>query len=609
MTKTFALLGLALAPVVAAPAGARPYPVNTCVSTKQAAAGAYCKQALKAWSRWERDQDAARRDAKLATAASGLTRTWGKAEAKANGSSVDCADTTLSATAATDLADSAIGAIVGAVNDGLDLGSASDARCGGLLLDAGGKKCAKLLGLEGKYIRALEKDPSGTKRDAAQAKASTHFSTAFDRIRQKGCPTAATAGGLEGLVDGLTDAVVTATTVSPNVDDAQFTTISPTGTTPYLGQALTPECIHGTPYQFFVKRGSVNKLLMYYQGGGACWDALTCGVPVCDPSVDPTGGDNPNNTPVGFFDLSNPQNPFRDWNIVFVPYCSCDVHFGDAAQDYSPTLHIEHRGYQNSRTAEKWAREHFVNPDQVFVTGSSAGAYGAWFNAPLHELVWPASQFQVLADAGNGVITQDFLQNDFAHWDFVKNIPPTIPGVIESITTGTGIVGYTKAVTSFFPQTRWAQYATAFDGGSGGQTGFYNVMLNDNNPLAALTWWDGSCAFNEKMREQDLDLAASVPSNYRYYIGTGSRHTMWYFPKVYTDTTGGVPLLVDWINGMLTGGPAWTNVEAADEGLLLAGDPRPGTLPTPPFFQVGPDVKVICGGSPSGAFVDGPATD
>ena len=96
-----------------------------------------------------------------------------------------------------------------------------------------------------------------------------------------------------------------------------------------------------------------------------------------------------------------------------------------------------------------------------------------------------------------------------------------------------------------------------------------------------------------------------MPSNYRYYIGTGSRHTMWGSDKVYDDTTGGVPLLVDWVNGMLDGTPAWTNVEANDEGLLLPGDPRPGTIPTPPFFQVGSDVKVICGGSsPSGAFVE-----
>jgi hypothetical protein len=250
-----------------------------------------------------------------------------------------------------------------------------------------------------------------------------------------------------------------------------------------------------------------------------------------------------------------------------------------------------------------------VSPDQIFVTGSSAGAYGAWFNAPLHEMVWPASQFQVLADAGNGVITQDFLQNDFGHWDFTKNIPSTIPGVLESITNGTGIVGYTKAVTAFFPQTRWAQYCSAFDGGTGGQTGFYSIMLNDNNPLAALTWWTASCQFNSVMRSQDLDLSASIPSNYRYYIGTGSRHTMWFFPKVYNDTTGGVPLLVDWVNAMLTGGPGWTNVEASNEGLLLPGDPQPPTLPTPPFFQDGSNVVVNCAASPSGAFVDGPGTN
>ena len=55
MTKKLALLGLALTALAAVPAGARPYPVNTCVSKKQDAAGAYCKQALKAWSKWELD--------------------------------------------------------------------------------------------------------------------------------------------------------------------------------------------------------------------------------------------------------------------------------------------------------------------------------------------------------------------------------------------------------------------------------------------------------------------------------------------------------------------------------------------------------------------------
>jgi hypothetical protein len=327
---------------------------------------------------------------------------------------------------------------------------------------------------------------------------------------------------------------------------------------------------------------------------------------VCDANVKTdagAGSDNPNFVGSGFADMSNPDNPFRDWSVVFVSYCSCDIHFGDAAQDYANG--IEHRGFQNARVVEKWAREHFVNPEQIFVTGSSAGAYGAWFHGPLLHETWPASEFQVLADAGNGVITQDFLENSFPNWNFIGNIPPEYPEIKEIIETGGGVPEYTKFVAGRFPNTRWAHYSTAFDGGLGGQTGFYNVMLNDNNPIAATTWWNGSCAFTEAMRQQAVDTAAAIDltsGNYRYYIGTGSRHTMWGSNKVYTDTTGGVPTLVDWVNAMLDGTVDWTNVECTNCGLLLPGDVRPPTIPTPPFQQVGPDVVVVC--SASGAFVD-----
>jgi hypothetical protein len=123
-------------------------------------------------------------------------------------------------------------------------------------------------------------------------------------------------------------------------------------------------------------------------------------------------------------------------------------------------------------------------------------------------------------------------------------------------------------------------------------------MLNDNNPIAALTWWEGSCAFNTAMREQAIATSEAVPSNYRYYIGTGSRHTMWGSNKVYTDTTGGVPTIVDWVNAMLDStpenpDPAWTDVECENCGLTLPGDPKPNPL-APPFQQVGEDVVIVC---------------
>jgi hypothetical protein len=158
--------------------------------------------------------------------------------------------------------------------------------------------------------------------------------------------------------------------------------------------------------------------------------------------------------------------------------------------------------------------------------------------------------------------------------------------------------GYTEAIASWFPDTNWAHYSTLYDGGGGGQTGFYNIMLNDGNPLASVTWWDASCGFGENVLAQSLAISEAVPSNYRYYFGTGSRHTMWGNNKVYDDTTGGVPTVVDWVNAMLASGPegrdaGWTNVLCENCGLLLDGDPRPDPLVSP-FVQQGDDVVIVC---------------
>jgi hypothetical protein len=218
----------------------------------------------------------------------------------------------------------------------------------------------------------------------------------------------------------------------------------------------------------------------------------------------------------------------------------------------------------------------------------------------LLQEVWPASQFHVLADAGNGVITPDFLQNEFGNWNFVENLPD-IPGVREAITTGDGMPAYTEAVANYFPNANWAHYSTRFDGGGGGQTGFYNIMLNNGNPLAALSWWDATCQFGQNVLQQSEDTYAAVSSstdNYRYYFGTGSRHTMWGANKVYDDTTGGVPTVVDWVNAMLASGPDgrdpdWANVLCQNCGLTLPGDPQPNPLETP-FEQQGEDVVIVC---------------
>ena len=40
------------------------------------------------------------------------------------------------------------------------------------------------------------------------------------------------------------------------------------------GCAACPGC--NPQFYFFVKGGSVNNLVVYFQGGGACWDSMNC---------------------------------------------------------------------------------------------------------------------------------------------------------------------------------------------------------------------------------------------------------------------------------------------------------------------------------------------
>ena len=114
-------------------------------------------------------------------------------------------------------------------------------------------------------------------------------------------------------------------------------------------------------------------------------------------------------------------------------------------------------------------------------------------------------------------------------------------------------------------------------------------MLKGDTAPDAFSWWSSVCDWHDQMRNFALQGAGGA-TNYRYYIGAGSAHTVWGNNKVYGDTSGGVPLVADWVNAMLTGDAAWANVECADCS-LLPGDARPPDPSTPPF---GADGSVSC---------------
>ena len=646
LVPALAAAAVLLASVAPSASHAATYEGNKCVSGKLKETAKLCSAALKAWSGWDKDQDDAKRDEKLGKASSKFGAKWTKLDTKAGDKGVDCADMTLDLATAEGRIDTLVADLVTVINTGLNLGDSDDAKCGAALLKEHAKRCQGLFKEEAKLIQDPNKDPGRVKYTLKTDKIKGKFTEKATDILNDGCPSAATEPASGNGMDDTIDLYVTDTTVSPNVPDDAFRVVTlPAYLTPgnqieYLGRTYEPSC--GTissgasfdQFSFFAKRGTgegKENLVIYFEGGGACWDFNSCEVGqttdrdvslgVCeggfcdddsvnagDPCVDDDdcGGCDDANAAFGgppgtcahqgFTDLANPDNPFKDWNYIFIPTCAGDVFIGDVEQTYNGgglgTKAWIHHGFHNARVVEKFAREHFMNPEKVVLAGSSAGSVGITLHHYFyHEVYAPASEMSVLYDGFVDIIHQDFLDAPlgFQSWDAVKNFPKGVPAPVAPTQEALHVLA-----ADMFPDTAFAHWTTAYDS-DGGQTGFYHVMKNLGNILVWPRWWDSSCEWNGLLGTQLAATAAGTASpNYRYYVGSGTQHTMYRTNRVYTDTLGGVPLTVDWVQAMIDRDYGnWVNVQASPDNVLLPGDPRPMPLECP-LKMSGPDVVVDC---------------
>ena len=327
-------------------------------------------------------------------------------------------------------------------------------------------------------------------------------------------------------------------------------------------------------FTFFVKGGYTNKLVVYFQGGGACWDTINCVYFHTYMEEVPNIADYDTRF-MGIFDTELFLNPFKDWYFVYIPYCTGDVHWGAKDTVYPDTLglyggvgqEIRHRGFVNFQVVLKWIRDNFEKPDKIFVSGSSAGAYGAIMGFPYIKESFPRSKVYVLGDAGNGVTTETFQEDSINNWNI--QIPEWVPGFEGGYTPDMTIDYLYKHIARYYRFSKLAQFTTAWDWN---QTFYYYLMNHiDDDPISWDTGWP---LVWEDWHDQMLDYvysAAEMP-NYRYYIAAGDYHTILMSPDFYLERSAGIPFLL-WVNSMvqnpfgLFGGPLegfWKNVECDD---------------------------------------------
>ena len=213
-------------------------------------------------------------------------------------------------------------------------------------------------------------------------------------------------------------------------------------------------------------------LMVYMEGGGACWDAQTCFVlnaasQIAAPyTATIFEKDVATLDASGLFSRTDAASPFAGASFAYVPYCTGDVHAGTTVQTYtvngqSKTVH--HTGGLNAQVIVDRLHATLPNVSRVWLVGSSAGGYGATLNQGRYAGAWPAAAIEVLQDSAPFV---DVMAGRYPLWQQAWGIalPPgctacgtSFPAVIDALVaaypaTRLGLLTYDEDATvkSFF---------------------------------------------------------------------------------------------------------------------------------------------------------------
>ncbi len=297
-------------------------------------------------------------------------------------------------------------------------------------------------------------------------------------------------------------------------------------------------CDSGCDFSYWIRPGTVNRLIVLLDGGGACWDNLTCSLRGISFFNDIPEDFQPSDWG-GILDLDNPENPFKDWHFVFVDYCTGDAHWGDNTYDYSAEggahdVIIKHLGFVNTSAAVQCIFANYDAPEMIVVAGGSAGGYGTLLHAPHFMQHYPESKVIQLVDCGTGVAPDGFFETVMTKWGTDRHIPDWIPEIAAMQPEDFSVPDIFIAEANFYPNQLFIQYNTAYDET---QSTFYQMMGG-----VETDWHD--------LFEEQLQRIEGSIENFRSFTAGGSLHTILDSDTFYERQTNGIRLR-DWIEDLV----------------------------------------------------------
>lgn len=300
------------------------------------------------------------------------------------------------------------------------------------------------------------------------------------------------------------------------------------------------KCIDGTPAGFSVNiNPASSKLAIYLEGGGACFNGYCDSLFNRGPNQPSTGG---------IFDRANATNPLRDWSWVYVPYCSGDVYAGQAETMLGGKMR-QFYGYSNiTAFLERWVPS--FPADQVLLTGSSAGGFGAAVNFAQTQRAFGDTPVVLIDDSGPPMSADVFppcLQTIWRTvWGFDKTVLAECGG--DCGDHDKFIADTFEHVRREFPAMRGGVFSSVGDQtirafAGYGWAGGYNACGEIPTAVTATVYQSGLTELRTRVM--------SAPGIGTYYIA-GTSHTILRSGAFYT-TTVGTTTVPQWIASTLAG--------------------------------------------------------
>ncbi|MEM7675419.1 MAG: pectin acetylesterase-family hydrolase [Myxococcota bacterium] len=305
-----------------------------------------------------------------------------------------------------------------------------------------------------------------------------------------------------------------------------------------------PICIDGSDFRVFVQERSHEDVVIFLNGGGACWQgAYNCAF---SASTSPPG-------PSGIFsdsliesDGAVTYNPFKTFSKVFVSYCDGSVFAGDneVADLTFPGGPVRyHRGVRNISAAFDLTESLFPYARNVLLTGASAGGYGATgLSAALVRFVYPEARIRFFNDSGplNNPAFVSALTAQAEDWQTAQFVPRSCP-------TCSPFNQPSEIIKWWLANDRGLRAGLfSFDGDA--VIRFFTAV-----PTAAM--------YRSLLLDVHDPINARFPRRYKRFIVNGEAHTIVGGTGFYLATVNDIPLY-EWLEDLVRGGRNYVDLVA-----------------------------------------------